>query len=353
MVLREKHVRVLFGLERDPDQRHSARERRLHTSLAAGGDREIDPRHDPVAGQQRLDDHIVAFEVAQIVPGRGDDDPRTERAQGCNDCPHKRLWARGDSDIYDRAAGVEDLLDPLGDRRVEMREDRSHVPHASPCAVGGGAAGPPLVDILARQPKHLGHVGDKREIAEQERREARYALDAKLARDTVKAARPEIQPRHPGVVHPPPQTGRQPANRTRERDRRRDGQQVALEHWRHVRARVLGHQLDPGKPGRQQRRERPAGDCDADVVRAKVVGLECRVAPQLLIAPHALVRGPDPRNGSDKGLAAHRAPARPENVTRNAGLTQDAFPGAAMRRDSHGHPSRRKRAVDLEHPRGL
>jgi hypothetical protein len=84
--------------------------------------------------------------------------------------------------------GVEDVLHSLGDRCVEVREDRSDVAQASPCAVSGGAAWPPVIDTLGRYTEHFGHVGDEREIAEQQRGEARYALDAELARNAIKAA---------------------------------------------------------------------------------------------------------------------------------------------------------------------
>jgi hypothetical protein len=76
-------------------------------------------------------------------------------------------------------------------------------------------------------------------------------------------------------------------------------------------------------------------------VRAKIVRLERREAPQLVITPHALAWGPDSGNRPDKGFAALRSPARPEDIVGNAGVAQDALARPAMRRD----PARAHRAL--------
>jgi len=146
------------------------------------------------------------------------------------------------------------------------------------------------------------------------------------------------------------QTGWQPAEGRRERNRGGDGQQAPLQRGGQERPRVVGHQRDPGKPGRQQRGERPAGDRDADAVRAEIVRLARGEGPQLVIAPHALARRADSGNRPDKRVAARRSPARPENVVANAGVTQDGLPSPAMRRDPHAHAARLERTVDLEGP---
>jgi DNA-binding MarR family transcriptional regulator len=98
----------------------------------------------------------------------------------------------------------------------------------------------------------------------------------------------------------------------RESDRHaRGGQQAAFEDRPQERSGVLGDQRDPGEPGRQQRRQRPAGHGGPDLVPREVLRLGHGVTAQLLIAPHALVVRADAGHRAEEFLVPSGAHARP------------------------------------------
>ena len=230
--LDERDVRVLLRLQRDPDERRSRRERGLHASLSARDDRKLHARHDLVAREHAFDEHApVLFEIAEVVDGGGDEDPHVELAQRADDVAHELRGARRDRDVHRRLR--EKALDAFRHRQREMRVDRSRVRAAHTVAVAARILRLPLVDVLARDAEHLRHVGDERQVAEQQRAEARHALDAELVRDAVETVRVDRQPRRARVVQPAAEAARQPALERKPEPHLRQRQQAALEHGRH------------------------------------------------------------------------------------------------------------------------
>ena len=69
----------------------------------------------------------------------------------------------------------------------------------------------PAVDLGARQAEHFGHVGDQRQIAEQQGGEAGHRLDAEFGGHPVKAGRVGVGPGHPSVVEPLPRSPGSPS----------------------------------------------------------------------------------------------------------------------------------------------
>jgi len=114
LALRKDHVRVLLRLERDADQREPRGERRLYAPLPTCRDSQIDPRHDLVAWQQLLNEHVPILEIGECVDGRADENTDVESSQSSDDVPNELRRARRDRDIDDRPRPGEKLLYSLG-----------------------------------------------------------------------------------------------------------------------------------------------------------------------------------------------------------------------------------------------
>jgi hypothetical protein len=75
----------------------------MDAALAAGGDGEVDARHDLVAGQDAGDEHPVVLELVQVVHGRCDGHAGVKRLQRADDGADERGRAGSDRDVDDRA----------------------------------------------------------------------------------------------------------------------------------------------------------------------------------------------------------------------------------------------------------
>ena len=222
-----------------------------------------------------------------------------------------------------------------------------------PLRYGAGSRGRQPSTARRRDPEQLGHVGDEREVAEQERREAGHALDAELGGDACEPARVRGQARDPRVEHPPPQRPRQPSLERDAEGEERERQQAALVHRRHPRAGVLRHQRDAGQAAREQGRERPAGDDRPGADRAQVLRLGGGEGADLGVGPlRAVGRADAGDRAHELGAALRREPVA-EQVVVDAGLAQHPLVGAAVRRDADVGAALTQGTVDLEHPRRL
>ena len=346
----EGDVGVLLGLQRDPDHRQAACERGLHAALTTGGDGEIHLPHDLVAGQHSFNHDLLVLEIAQVMDGRRDQDPGAERSQCRHDLAHQLRRAGGDGDVDDGAGASEELPHPAGDGHAQPGVEGAGVAQPGARTVAARVAWRPRPELPAGDAEQLRDVGDQGQVAEQQRGEARHALDPEVRGYPVEAGRVDREPFNRGVELPLPHRQRQPVPGRHPRQLTRQRQQATLEHGRQERPRMVGDQRNPGQPRQQQRGEHPPRHGHPDLVRAEVRRLGPGVAAQFLVSPHALIRRADAGQRRHECRAPGRAHPRADQVIGDPRGEQLPLVRAAVGGDTHVRAPRPQGPVDLQNP---
>jgi hypothetical protein len=205
---------------------------------------------------------------------------------------------RGGRDVYDRTSVLaEEPFHPLGDRYVEMGEERSGVPQARSRPVCRGGPRDPSVDVRTRHAEHLGDVGHESEVAHEHRGEARHARDPQLVGDAVEPGREASLVGYRPVEDPPTNPAREQALQGDAEATLGWDEPPTLEHRGQEGAGVLGDEGDAGDLRREQRGQGPSGDGRGDAALPEEVRLEGHVVPDLVDAPHARLPGPHVGDG--------------------------------------------------------